>query len=82
MAELQCWYRIRKSYQDAENSQRSRDNQDHAYNYSALDAYLGQLESHERIALGHGTTNKKKAARKHKDAMKKHINRSHKNFPK
>jgi hypothetical protein len=47
-----------------------------------MDTYIKQPESHEQIALGHGTANKKKAVRKHKEKMKKQINETGKNLPK
>jgi hypothetical protein len=41
--------------------------------YSALDKYIKQPETHEQVALGHGTAKAKKEVKKHKKKMKKKI---------
>jgi hypothetical protein len=56
----------------------SRDRQE----YSTLDKYIKQRETHERAALGHGTTKAKKEVKKHEKKMKKKIKVIEKKLPK
>jgi hypothetical protein len=56
----------------------SRDRQE----YSTLDKYIKQRETHEQAVLGHGTTKVKKEVKKHEKKMKKKIKVIEKKLPK
>jgi hypothetical protein len=70
------------SNSDFASTTESKDNRDNSQDYSALDAYLKQHESHEHTALARGTAKKKKAVRKHKAKMKEYIEETSKTLSK
>ena len=59
-------YKTSSSSREPEYTFKTEDNNKCSQDYSAIDAYLKQPELHEQVALGYGTSNKKKAIRKHK----------------
>lgn len=50
--------------------------------YSAVDAYVQQPESHEQTALGYGTRKPEEAVAKRTKKAKKHIKETGKKLPK
>jgi hypothetical protein len=68
-------------YNSTSSNQDNHGSRDHQ-EYSAIDQYIKQPETHEQAALGHGTVEAKKKVRKHKKKMKKKINVIEKKLPK